>query len=90
MRFRLNVKWLLLSLLLSVGLTLVVRALTGIWFLGFFLFLPFGFTFGSKSWGNTGESGTPAPRSAETFDSTPYTQDELRQSQLPGASNQTP
>lgn len=77
MGFRFNFKWLLLSLALSVLLTVAVRALTGIWFLGFFLFLPFGMSFGSRSFGNPGPTSTePAPGA---FDPTPYTQDELRQ-----------
>lgn len=74
MGVRFNFKWLLVSLALSLVLTLLVRALTGVWFLGFFLFLPFGFSFGSRSWG--GSAGQrPAP---EPFDATPLSQDELR------------
>lgn len=90
MGIKFNAKWLLLSLALSIGLTLIVRALTGVWFLGFFLFLPFGFSFGSKSWGNMGSGQPSAPQQtapAETFSSTPYSQDELRQSKLPGGSD---
>jgi hypothetical protein len=79
---RFSFKWLLVSLALSVVLTLVVRALTGIWFLGFFLFLPLGLSFRSKSWGggtNSAPLSPPTNQGSGSFNPTPYSQDELRQ-----------
>ena len=87
MGFRLNVKWLLVGIALSVVLTFVVRALTGIWFLGFFLFLPFGLSIGSK---RLGTPYVPLVSSAsEPFSATPLTQDELRNTGGAAGTDQT-
>lgn len=88
MKVRFDFKWLAMGVALSVILTLAVRALTGIWFVGFFLFLPLGLSFGAKSWGRSGDAGAPAQSPpAEAYSSTPYTQDELRQRELPDSMN---